>query len=254
VIGVTTLKSSRQEALAFCIPVDEMQAALNQLGTPHPDQVARHRANAAFKALSATGALYGIGLEIRAVLLAQTPPGAKPNLLPNEGLQKLDEIIGVLDDKLSPALEQELPGLQSDNNLPAGPRGRFQELMASYKAMRDLYPNTNQPADRYMSQVQNLRTKYVRLLESLQKDLNIAIPAELMAILKARVTAGQSQAMVAQLVQAPMQSRILRNRGRLSQRNAPGSRNQPASSPAQSARDRMQNLRDRARSRTRGNN
>jgi hypothetical protein len=160
----------------------------------------------------------------------------------------------VLDDKLFPALEQELPGLQSDNNLPAGPRGRFQELMTCYKAMRDLYPKTNQPADRYMSQVQNLRAKYVRLLESLQKDLNIAIPAELMAILKTRVTAGQSQAMVAQLVQAPMQSRILRNRGRLSQRNAPGSRNQPASSPAQSARDRMQNLRDRARSRTRGNN
>ena len=129
-------------------------------------------------------------------------------------------------------------------------RGRYQDLSASYNAMKDLYPNTRQPADRYASQVHNLRTKYLRLVESLQKDLKLDVPPQILALLKASASDGQSQTIVAQVVPARVQSHVLRSRGRLSQRRAAGTR----PTPAQSARERMQNLRDRARGRTRGNN
>ncbi len=254
VIGVATLKSTKAEALAFSIPVEDLQAALARVGPPRPEMVSRHRADAAFKMLMAAGALYGIGLDIRAGLMRKTPPGGAPNLLPNEGLQKFDETLGALDEKLFSLIDGEMPGIRADAALSPATRGRYQELAAGYKAMKDLYDNTNQPADKYTAQVQDLRTIYVRQLESLQKELKIDIPPQIMAILKARVTDGQSQTLVAQIVPAPMQSRILRNRGRLSQRGANNSRTPAASSPAQSARDRMQNLRDRARGRTRGNN
>src|SRR5438105_7372524 len=73
VIGVATLKSTKAEALAFCIPVEDLQAALTQVGPARPDLVSHHRAQLAFKLLTLGGALYGIGLDIRAGLLRRAP-------------------------------------------------------------------------------------------------------------------------------------------------------------------------------------
>jgi uncharacterized protein YdcH (DUF465 family) len=46
---------------------------------------------------------------------------------------------------------------------------RYQNLSDSYNAMKDLYDNANRPADQYAAQVQNLRKKYLQLVESLHK-------------------------------------------------------------------------------------
>jgi S1-C subfamily serine protease len=100
VIGVATLNAAKAEALAFCIPVEELQAAVAQVGPPRPDLVSRHRAQVGFKLLTVAAAIYGIGLDIRAGLMRKAPAGGKANLLPNEGIQKLDETLTTLDDKL----------------------------------------------------------------------------------------------------------------------------------------------------------
>ncbi len=76
VIGVATLKAAKGEALAFCVPAEELNAALSQVGAPRPDLVSRHRVDAAFKLLTIAGALYGVGLEVRASLLRKAPAGA----------------------------------------------------------------------------------------------------------------------------------------------------------------------------------
>ena len=93
VIGVATLKATKAEALAFCIPVDDLQAALTRVGPARPDLVSRHRAEAAFRLLTVAGAIYGIGLDIRAGLLRKAPPSGTIDLLPNEPIKKLDEIM-----------------------------------------------------------------------------------------------------------------------------------------------------------------
>jgi len=248
VIGVATLKAAKAEALAFCIPVEELQSAVTQVGSARPDLVSRHRAQVGFKLLTVAGAIYGIGLDIRAGLMRKAPAGAKANLLPNEPIQKLDETLTTLDEKLFSLVDGEMPQIKADSALAPKTRTRYQDLSAGYKAMKDLYANTNRPADQYASQVQSLRTKYVGLVESLQKDLKIDVPPQLLAMLKARVVDDQSTALVNQIVPGHVQSRILRGRGGLSQRGAIGPRTPAASSPAQSARDRMQDLRDRAQS------
>ena len=115
----------------------------------------------------------------------------------------------MLDDKLFPFVDDEVPQIKADTALAQLTRGRYQDLSASYKAMKDLYPNTNRPADQYASQVQSLRTKYLRLVESLQKDLKIDVPPNLLAILKATWSDGQSTTLVAQIVPAPVQTRLL---------------------------------------------
>jgi hypothetical protein len=64
-----------------------------------------------FKVLTLAGALYGVGLDVRAGLLRKSPPGTKPNLLPNEPIQKLDETIAMLDEKVFSSVVEEVPNL-----------------------------------------------------------------------------------------------------------------------------------------------
>ncbi len=187
--------------------------------------------------------------------MRQAPAGARVNLLPNEGIQKIHDGINALEDKLYTLLEGEVAQMKSDAALSPGMRGRYQDLWASYKAMKTLYTNTNRPANQYTVQVRDVRMKYLRLVESLQKDLKMPVPEQLLGLLKTTlVDAQQSQTVIAQAVPAPSQSRILRGRSRVIQRGAVGQRPGAAPSPAQAARDRIQNARDRMRGRTRGNN
>ena len=187
--------------------------------------------------------------------MRQTPQGGRANLLPNEGIQKVHDAINTLNDKLFTLVEGEVAQMKADAALSPGMRGRYQDLWASYKSMKTLYTNTNRPAAQYTSQVRDLRAKYIRLVESLQKDVKIEVPPQLLTLLKTTLADGQqSQTVVAQIVPAPMQSRILRGRGRVIQRRAPGQRPGAAPSPAQAARDRMQDMRDRMRNRGRPGN
>ena len=253
VIGVVTLKSVKAEALAFSIPVEDLQAAMAKVGAPRPDLASRHRAEVAFRLLTAAGALYGIGLDIRAGLLSKAPAGGgKPNLVPNEPVQKLDELLTMLDQKLFSLVDDEIPDIKADNGLSQAMRAKYTDLSASFNSMKDLYANTNRPADKYVAAVQALRGKYLRLVESLQKDLSMEVPANLIALLKARASDGQAQTMVTQVVPQRVQSR-LRSRSSLSQRGAAGSRSSGAQSAAQALREKMQNRRD-SRNNRRGNN
>ena len=182
------------------------------------------------------------------------PGGGKPNLLPNERIQKLDETINTLDQKLFTLVDNEIPEIKADALIAELTRNRYQDLSTSYKAMKDLYNSTNRPPDKYATQVQALRAKYLRLVESLQKDLKIEVPPNLIALLKARASDGQSQTLAAQIVPARVQSRLPQPRCDSPREARSGSRPSAAPSPAQSARERMQqNLHDR-RNRARGNN
>ncbi len=55
VIGVVTLKSTKAEALTFCIPLEDLQAAMTRVGPVRPDLASHHRAELAFKLLTTAG-------------------------------------------------------------------------------------------------------------------------------------------------------------------------------------------------------
>jgi len=249
VIGVVTLKSTKAEALTFCIPLEDLQAAMAKVGPARPDLVSHHRAELAFKLLTTGGALYAIGLDVRAAVLQTAPAGnAGVNLLPNEDVQKLDELLTALDQKLFSLVDGEIPRLRTDHALSSGTQSRYQDLAANYKSMKNLYANPRRPADQYALQVQQLRARHLQLVQSLKNDLKIEVPPRLVAILQQR-TAGveaQQPTFVAEILPSQVQSRLLR--GRLIQRGPTGPRLPGmTTNPAQTARERMQNLRDRSR-------
>jgi len=247
VIGVVTLKSTKAEALTFCIPLEDLQAAVNKVGPVRPELASHHRAELAFKLLTTAGALYAIGLDVRSAVLQTAAPGdARVNLFPNEDVQKFDEILTTLDQKLFSLVDNEIPRLRTDQALSLGTQSRYQELAVNYKAMKSLYANARRPADQYALQAQKLRARHLQLVQSLKNDLRFDVQPKLMAVLQQRTAGGQPPTLVAEIVPYHVQSRLLR--GRIIQRGPIGSRLPGATTnPAQAARERMQSLRDRSR-------
>ena len=160
--------------------------------------------------LTLAGALYGVGIDIRAQLMRQAPPGSRVNLLPNEPVRKLDELLTTLDQKIFSLIEGEVDAdpqrhlaLGRGSGPLSGPDRRLQ-------VDEDLYANTNRTAADYTSQVRNLRASFLRQLQTLQKDVNIDVPEQIMTTLKMTVTDGQPQTALVQIVPSPMQSRTSR--------------------------------------------
>ena len=116
VIGVATLKSSKTEAMGFCIPVEDLNTAMAKVGSKgRPELGSHHRATVALKLLTIGGALYSIALEVRAGILRSSPAGgSNANLLPTEEVQKLHDAVTSLDEKLFSLVDGQLPALRTD--------------------------------------------------------------------------------------------------------------------------------------------
>ena len=129
VIGVATLKSNKTEAMGFCIPVEELKVAAREIGQPHPEMIARHRAVATFQALTLAGAIYVVGIVAHSGQLG----------IPKDDLEKLHETLKKLEDNLFVHVDPEISGLQNDSALTPRVRRNYQELSANYKAMKQVY-------------------------------------------------------------------------------------------------------------------
>ena len=166
VIGVATLKSNKTEAMGFCIPVEELAAATKQLGRSHPEMAARHRAVAAFKALTLAGAIYVVGIVAHTGQLS----------IPKEDLDKLYETVKDLDGKLFSQLDGEISGLQNDSALSRRTRRNYQELSANYKAMKQVYGYPGQQLNQYANHVEDLRKQHLNLVVSIRDELHVDVP------------------------------------------------------------------------------
>jgi hypothetical protein len=260
VIGVATLKSSKTEAMGFCIPVEELNTALAKVSTARPEIASRHRAVVALRLLTVGGVLYSIALEVRASILRASPVGgSNANLLPNEDVQKLHDVVTSLDEKHFSLVDGELPGLQSDPSLSQTAQRTYQDLAANYQAMKKLYINPNRLVDQYTSQIQNLKAQHLRMVQSLQKDVRVEVPPQLLAALQPRATAGQPPTMVTEFVPFQLQPRFLGPRPGMGPRG-PNISGPGMQDPLQAAREqrkqmqkRMQDMRNRSRGLRGGN-
>ncbi len=209
VIGVATLKASKAEAVAFCIPVDDVNLAMKEVGAARPEITSRHRVEVAFRLLTNAGVVYTIGLEIRNAVIRSSPMGnMNPTQLPTEETKKFNEILTKLDQKLFSLVDAELPFIRKDPALGEVTRQRFQDIAGNYKSMKDLYLNPGRAAHDFAFQIQSLKEQHLRLIESLANDLKVEVPQELLAIFKRGPIAGSGPTMVAELVPAPLQPRF----------------------------------------------
>jgi S1-C subfamily serine protease len=202
VIGVATLKANKAESMGFCIPVEELKAASRELARPHPEMIARHRALATFNALTLAGVIYLAGIVAHAGQLGIAP----------EEVQKLQETLNELDEKLFSRVDSEMAGIQSDQALSPRARRNYQELSANYKAMKQVYGYPTEQLNQYANHVNDLRKQHYNLVVSIRDELQVQVPEKLLAVLQEPATGGQQQIVVVEMMPRQMQPGLRRNR------------------------------------------
>jgi S1-C subfamily serine protease len=253
VIGVATLKATKAEATAFCIPVEDLQKAIAQVGPPRPELANRRRRELAFRILVTAGAFYGLGLETRGGAgVRVSVPASKGQ---SDQPPSFRELVSTLDNKLFSQVDPELSHLKRDPDLKANTRKSYADLAVNYRTMKDLYENPGSASSNYFTQVQELKDRHLRLAESLRNELKLEVPPQLLALLQRRATQTQQPAMVADAM--PFQPRLFVRPGmrQAGPGRQPGARPQgpnagpPAAPPNKTndARRRMLEARDRVR-------
>ena len=195
VIGVATLKSSKTEAMGFCIPVEEVKAATTELGRSHPEMMARHRAVATFQALTLAGAIYVVGIVANSGQLE----------MPAEDVQKLRETLNTLEQKLFSRVDTEVRGLQNDGGLSPRARRNYQELAAGYKSLKQIYGYPAGQVNQQMNYVNDLRQQHYKLVVSIRDELHAEVPEKLLTVLEGPKGGDQQQFVVVEMMPRQMQ-------------------------------------------------
>ena len=183
VVGVATLKASRQESVAFCIPETAVREARDHLQSrkyrPDEPAQARHRTVAAFKRLTIGGALLAIALDIRRVeretgqAISVESDGKTMN--GQEFTAKLADIDAKVSDGLAPAVAR----VQTDTSQETTARARIGELMANHEAMK---ASLGQALDN--GRINAMKDTHRRLIDEEKAALNVDVPQGLMIAFK----------------------------------------------------------------------
>jgi S1-C subfamily serine protease len=183
VIGVATLKSAREEALAFSIPVEELRDALEKVAAQKPAEVEQarsvHRALAALKGLGAGGAIYSVGIDLKRV--AATPAGASSSEV-RAASQKIDAVIADLDKEAFPSITPEVGLIRKDSQLTPALKDKLGRLADNFGKLRTTY--RAKPAelarDKGGQNLKQMKTRHRDLINELAKELEIDVPEKMM--------------------------------------------------------------------------
>ena len=142
VIGVATLKSSKQEGLAFCIPVEDLNARAREGRKPDD---CRTRCDAG----TPPGIVGGSGARQRRSPLQhrdRSPPrprrGAnKPEI--QQTSQKLDTAISELEKEQFPSYPAEVSALKSDKSLAPSVRDKVLQLSENFGKLKSTYAGSS---------------------------------------------------------------------------------------------------------------
>jgi hypothetical protein len=188
VIGVATLKTTQQEALAFCIPVEDLRQALSRLARQSAQTTeairARHRLVGTFKCLSGAGALYSLGLELH---LAQRSTPRDKDL--NELVTKFDTVVGELFSKAFTHLDVEASQLRNDSSAQPETLNKIDELSGNYVKLKTAFEQA--PASTAINSIRELKATHRRLINDLKDDLKVEVPEGMMEALDDHIQQGR---------------------------------------------------------------
>ena len=147
VIGVATLKSMKQEATGFCIPIEDLQAAIAKVGSQDPAEADRcrskHRTTVAAKTLGGAGAIMCLMIDLRKADAQTKNPAVK------EVLAKLEPAVDSFEKEVIPTLTVESQLARKDATLDPTIRNLIGEIADNFAKLRTAvttrkYPDDNQ--------------------------------------------------------------------------------------------------------------
>ncbi len=175
VIGVATLKSMKQEATGFSIPIEELQGALARLakeGATDADRYrSKHRVRVAVKGLGSGGALMCLVIDLRRIDKVIKNDAIK------ELLGKLEPVAAELNRDVSPTLAAEANKVRGDAQLATTIKAKVGEIAENYAKIRAAYGSNKDVDDR---QLRPWKQTHKRLLTELSAALKLDVPEGLM--------------------------------------------------------------------------
>ena len=175
VIGVVTLKAAKQEATSFCIPIEDIHAALTKLSKETAGDAdryrSRHRTNAAVKNLGGGGALMCLIIDLRRT------DAQVNNAAVKDALGKLEPMVAEFDQDVSPSLAANAPRIKNDTLLVKAIKSKLLDLNGNFEKIRSIYADRRNVDD---NQLRPLKQSHKRLLTELATALDMEIPPGLM--------------------------------------------------------------------------
>jgi S1-C subfamily serine protease/DNA-directed RNA polymerase subunit RPC12/RpoP len=172
VIGVVTLKSSKQEATCFSIPIEDVQDAIAKLAKQSTADAngyrSRHRLKAAVQGLGGGGALLCVLMDVRREAGGSNAPEVK------EAIDKLEAITALMDKEMFPSLASQAPRVASDALVAGTVRSKVREMSENFAQIRDAYAARQSMSE---NQLRPWKQTHKRLVTELAATLKLEIPA-----------------------------------------------------------------------------
>jgi S1-C subfamily serine protease len=176
VIGVVTRKSARQEGLAFCIPVEELNLALEKaVNFPQhaiDEQQSRHRLILAVKELGGSGALYSSAIHQRRQNATTGSSGGQSGGFYNDSILHFQE-------RTFPRLKGEVGRVRSDPLVSQPLREKVAQLADNLEKLKALYA-ADKPVKGGNDPLAPMKAKHLRLITELCNALNLEIPINIL--------------------------------------------------------------------------
>jgi hypothetical protein len=179
VIGIVTAKAREEEAISFCIPVEDLIKAMNDLGPADDGRLARsersHDLGAAFRRMRKVCQAYSSALETyvsamrRAMELGRNP---------DDGLRAASQLIGDRPLSFDRALideevKSELTRITKDLDFSADLRSDFRELWGAYIDLRSYVAQPRGPVQDFLVLAVQLKDRLERAIKGIELGLSI---------------------------------------------------------------------------------
>ncbi len=179
VIGVVTRKSAAQEALAFCIPIEDLNLAIDKVVTFPDDAIERqqsqHRLILAVKGLGGSGALYCTAISNRRQFASGAAKGKRQ-------ISFYDAAIAHLDQQTFPRLRAAVARVRDDQLVAEAVRNTIGQLADNLEKLKAAYGAevSGKTAD---SRLPSIKGTHKRLLIEVCKALKLDVPIEVLLAL-----------------------------------------------------------------------
>ena len=185
VIGVVTLKSAKQEGVAFSIPVEDLNEAIEKQAKQPTSEAGRagsqHRSRVAVRVLGSLGALYCLGIDVKRV--ANSPLGRGDASI-REAAAKFDEVLATIKKEVVPVLDKQVAGLGKDQLVAPSVRDKVGKLSISFNKLKATYDGNGSgftPAA-----FKQMKTTHRQLMTDLYNRLKLTLPDKLMVAFEDR--------------------------------------------------------------------
>lgn len=184
VIGVVTLKTNNQEAVTFCVPVEDLQAALASMANQKPQEVERarskHRILNAVKGLGGAGAIYAVGIDLRRAAAA----GASSNPEFKTAYDKIEALITEMNKEIFPTLLPEIPAIVHDPMVAKGVAAKVDLFAMNYKKLKTTYEQ--RASGTSVDDLRRMKQTHKQLINELSAALKLDPPKEMMVAFEDR--------------------------------------------------------------------